>query len=47
MQCGASGKSSHNKAFKRDSQRGAFGVLVGFSVYGGRVEFRGRALLTP
>lgn len=41
------GELQHNKAFKRDSQRMAFLALVEFSVYGGKVEFRGRALLTP
>ncbi|TOM09030.1 hypothetical protein CGH83_22975 [Vibrio parahaemolyticus] len=32
---------SYNKAFKADSQRVAFLVLVGFSVYGGMVKFSG------
>ncbi|EKY30942.1 hypothetical protein OSU_3447 [Vibrio cholerae PS15] len=32
---------SYNKAFKADSQRVAFLVLVGFSVYDGMVKFSG------
>ncbi|TNZ67943.1 DUF3265 domain-containing protein [Vibrio parahaemolyticus] len=36
-----------NKAFKADSQRLAIFVWLSFGVYGGKVEFCVRALLTP
>lgn len=34
----------HNKVFKRDSQRLAFSVQIGFCVYGAIVEFGGRVV---
>ncbi|AYO14225.1 DUF3265 domain-containing protein [Vibrio owensii] len=35
-----SGKNWHNKLFKRDSQRVAFSLCVGLSVYGGMRRHR-------
>ncbi|OQK18862.1 hypothetical protein XE88_u0038 [Vibrio parahaemolyticus] len=39
--------AAHNKAFKRDSQRSAVLVLIGFGVYGAMTYLGRYALFTP